>query len=474
MLKQSEGLVTGLHRKINSNLSVKIFLGIFSVLAITFSLSFVIVAIALPTMYRNEFTEQFRELFAEFNKSFEMATEDELAILVTNFGVENNANIIIRDADERENILFQHISFNTENANRIFNPFSYGVTNIETGMNFEMNAYTHLDGVNQIMGIMGGLIPFVIGFCLLVSIIISAFYSRRLAKPIILLSRMSRKISRIDLSSRCDIRRTDEIGELGNDLNMMAEKLEKTLSELQIANSKLQEDIERERRQEKLRSDLFTAISHELKTPITILKGELGGMIDNIGVYKNRDEYLQHAFKTTEQMENLVSEILTVSRLETKEIQLALGKTDIGVVVNEVCQKHENLADSRSVAIVCYCEDELWTMADRLQIQNAISNIISNAIFHSPTGEIVNVQLEESEGLGVLTVENTGLINKADIENLFEPFYRGDKSRNRYIEGSGLGLYIVKRILEMHKFSFNIANKDDKVVFTMTFELEKE
>jgi len=248
----------------------------------------------------------------------------------------------------------------------------------------------------------------------------------------------------------------------------MAGKLESALSELQAANDKLHEDMERERKQASLRNDLFAAISHELKTPITILKGELGGMIDGIGVYKDRDTYLQHAFKVTEQMEKLVQEILAVSRLET-EIQLTFEKTDIGDLVNNLCQKFEDLASSQGVAIVCYCEGGLLVRADARQIQNAISNIISNAIFHSPAGEVVSVQLEKVDGKGILTVENTGHINETDLENLFEPFYRGDKSRSRYTGGSGLGLYIVKRILEMHQFPYSICNVDDKVVFAVEF-----
>ena len=253
----------------------------------------------------------------------------------------------------------------------------------------------------------------------------------------------------------------------------MAGKLESTLSELKAANDKLHKDMDRERKQEKQRRDLFTAISHELKTPITILKGELGGMIDNIGVYKDRDSYLQHAFKTTEQIERLVQEILTVSRLEAKEIQLSFGYTDIGVLVNSLCHKFEDLANSQNVAILCYCEDGVFATVDNIQLQSAISNIISNAIFHSPTGEIVNVELEKSESFGILTVDNVGNINDSDLENLFEPFYRGDKSRSRYTGGSGLGLHIVKRILEMHRFTYDIRNADEKVVFTVKFPLNE-
>jgi two-component system sensor histidine kinase VanS len=323
-----------------------------------------------------------------------------------------------------------------------------------------MYALASSAAVRQVTNIMNSILPLAFAASLLISAGIAFVYSRRLAKPIVAISKVSRKMSSVDLSSRCDVERTDEIGDLARDLNSMAEKL--------------QADFERERRQEKQRRDLFTAISHELKTPITILKGEIGGMIDNIGVYKDRDTYLQNAFKTTEQMEYLVREILTVSRLETKEIRLALGELDMSVAVNDFCQKYEDLASSQNVALVCYCEDGLFAKADKLQIQSAISNIISNAIFHSPQGEMVNVQLVKSDGAGVLTVENTGHINEADLENLFEPFYRGEKSRNRYTGGSGLGLYIVKRILEMHGFSFNIACVDGKVVFTVKFPLDKE
>ncbi|MCL1882444.1 MAG: HAMP domain-containing histidine kinase [Defluviitaleaceae bacterium] len=471
MLTPFAGWVTDLVKKMKTKISVKIFLGIFAVLSLTFASSFILFSVLLPGAFEREFRNQFNDFMWEFGIAFQTATVDELPELVTRFGIENGANITVYD--EAGNIAYSHASFNIDTIDTADFIIShrFGMTNTATGQSYFTYAVASLGAVRQVTNIIGGILPFALVFSLAISLFVAALYSRNLAKPIVALSDMSRKMSQIDLSNRCDINRTDEIGELGNNLNIMAGKLEAALSELQAANDKLHEDMDRERKQEQQRSDLFTAISHELKTPITILKGEIGGMIDGIGVYKDRDAYLQNAFKTTEHMEKLVHDILMVSRIEAKEIQFNFGKTDISLLVNGLCHSHEDLANSQNVAVVCYCEDGVTATADKQHMKNAISNIISNAIFHSPTGEIVNVQLVKSDGMGILTVENVGHINESDLENLFEPFYRGDKSRNRYTGGSGLGLYIVNRILKTHGFSYSISNKGDTVVFTLSFPL---
>ena len=374
--------------------------------------------------------------------TLQQATADEIPNLVAQIGSENFINIIVYD--ELGNLTHNHTSFNPlmhEHIRSIQFSFTEGVT----GASYSMYALASLAGVRQVGVIMDSILPFAFVVSLLISLGLAFVQSRWLAKPIVSLSEMSKKMSDINLKARCDINRDDEIGLLGSNLNHMAEKLEKTFETLQVT-------LFRERQQEKQRSDLFAAISHELKTPITILKGEIGGMIDNIGVYKDRETYLKNAFKTTEQMEDLVKEILNVFRLENQEFQLNMQKIALNELIADICEKYGGLADSAGIVVKSDFDEDLFLMADGLQLQKAISNIINNAITHSPAGTTVNVELKKSDGFGVLTVENAGHINEADL-------------------GSGLGLYIVKQILQRHKFPFCINCQNGKVIFTIKFIL---
>ena len=146
---------------------------------------------------------------------------------------------------------------------------------------------------------------------------VSWLYSRMITKPVLEISRISEKMSDLQLDWRVDGQRTDELGTLGKSLNRLSRSLSTALSDLQNANRKLEADIEQERKLEQARTNFFSAVSHELKTPVTIIKGQLEGMLLGIGAYKDREKYLTRSLEIANTLETMVQEILTVSRLET-------------------------------------------------------------------------------------------------------------------------------------------------------------
>src|SRR5699024_2320779 len=144
------------------------------------------------------------------------------------------------------------------------------------------------------------------------------------SKPLVNISNVAKRMTTLDMTWKCEVNRKDEIGVLATSLNEMAEQLNSALASLRSANWQLKKDIEREREQEKQRVEFFTAVSHELKTPIAIIKGQLEGMIYQVGEYKDRDTYLRRCMKTTNDMEALVKEILSAARRSeehTSELQ---------------------------------------------------------------------------------------------------------------------------------------------------------
>ena len=262
---------------------------------------------------------------------------------------------------------------------------------------------------------------------------------------------------------KCEVNRKDEIGVLAASLNEMAEQLNNALASLRSANWQLKKDIEREREQEKQRVEFFTAVSHELKTPIAIIKGQLEGMIYQVGEYKDRDTYLRRCMKTTNDMEALVKEILSAARMGGSDFHLERTDLDISQMLGKVCQQFRGRMEDKQMDLRMDIQPEYHYQGDRRLMEKVFTNVIGNAVVYSPVGAIVTVSLQN----GIFFVGNSGVhIAEENLERIFTPFYRVDKSRNRNSGGSGLGLYITKTILDHHGIQHSMVNTENGVKFT--------
>ena len=312
---------------------------------------------------------------------------------------------------------------------------------------------------------------FIVLFFLLMPV--AYWLATSVSKPVLAVSKASKRLIDLNFKESFESKRLDEIGDLSRNLNHMSFQLRRTIEKLEIANERLTSQMEKERAQEKQRRQLFAAVSHELKTPITILKGEIGGMIDGVGSYKDRDTYLISAYEWTQTLERLVLQILNVTRLEGEKIQLNISTCDVSELIKRGMKHHESLAGTGNVNVAWQLADDLLIQADSEQLTLAISNVISNAIIYTPSESEVVIETKKQEATVLLTVTNHGaMIPEDELEHLFQPFYRLEKSRNRHTGGSGLGLFIVKNILDLHGFSYNIKNGDDCVIFTITMPIE--
>jgi len=458
--------------KLRTRLSVKLFLGTFLMLFILFWASFGIARTLIPELYMRQFATRFEAFVVDFGDEISDLTLEEVIEAIDRFAAYNNAHVTLTIAETDEVIYTINAMTIMDTTSPLIEASQIFRRDPMTGTRFAITAQTHLDSIIQIREILEQIFSYLLIGNLFISLIVAYLFSSSISNPIVQLTSKAKKLEQLDLADTYEITRADEIGILATHLNQMATKLDATLTDLQVANSKLQADINFKQQQEQQRTQLFTALSHELKTPLVILKGELEGMIKNIGAYSDRETYLKKSYKTAETMELLIQEILLVSRLESNEIKLKQTSLNMSELINETCQNYEGLANLKNVSLLYYCEDDLMVLADKFQIQNAISNIVNNAIFHSMVHSVVWIELNEEDGKGVLTVKNKGEISEQDLPHLFEPFYRLDKSRNRHSGGSGLGLFIVKSILELHQYEYKLANEEEFVVFTVKFPLD--
>ena len=286
------------------------------------------------------------------------------------------------------------------------------------------------------------------------SLLCAVGYSRYLARPIVRISSIAGRMAELDFQWKCGETRRDEIGALGRSLDEMAERLSAALAELEEANAALRGDMERARELERQRLAFFSAASHELKTPVTILKGQLSGMLDGVGVYRDREKYLARSLQVAGRME----ESDGASRREVVELS--------ALTAEKLAQDAE-LLEQRGMTAVEALEPGLLVEGERALLGRAVENLLSNAALYSPEGAEIRVTAAARGAQVVLTVENTGARIPAEaLPHLFEAFYRAEPSRSRATGGSGLGLYLVRMIVERHGGTCRIENSADGVRFT--------
>ena len=235
-----------------------------------------------------------------------------------------------------------------------------------------------------------------------------------------------------------------------------------------VITKPLIEVIESEREAENRRKDFVATISHELKTPITIISGQLEGMIYNIGKYKDRDTYLQKSYDSVQELKDLVNEMMEVSKSEILITELNLNKVNFSELLNKLVHRQMFLIEEKYLNVDLQIQENISVKCDEEKITRAINNIINNAIKYSPQGENIIVRLykKNTKHKVCLEIENTGItIDKQYLNQIFEPFFRIEKSRSRKTGGSGLGLYIVSQIFKSHGFEHSIKSKDNSVVF---------
>ncbi len=390
-----------MRKKIKSSLWLKIFLLLTTLLFAVSILLYGTIMAVMPASYKYALTSNYTEQVSRLIADLEHHDLDDATQKIYEFCINNNAGALL--SGNQTSLSFgEGILDEQQREQNVFQTASASLA-LENGT-YTLQITMSARAVNQLTETFWRLLPIVGIAVLTISLIASYFVTRLLTKPILEISDISKRLTTLDMTWRCDTSRTDEVGTLALNLNTMAARLDSTLKELSAANEKLQADIEQERRQEKLRVDFFRAVSHELKTPITVLKGELEGMIYQVGEYKDRDTHLRQSLRTVNDMELLVKEILSASRMAGSDFSLTLSDVDLSQLVRECCRKWQGAAEDREQRFQAEIEDGRTCQGDMALLQKAVSNIIGNAVAHSPSQAEISVTLAGN----ILQVRNSG------------------------------------------------------------------
>lgn len=302
--------------------------------------------------------------------------------------------------------------------------------------------------------------------------VIVFFFSKRFTEPIRTLSGIAKKMSHLDFDVKYKVKTKDEIGELGESINSLAEKLEETISELKSANNELQSDNERKTQIDEMRKEFLSNVTHELKTPIALIQGYAEGLKDNISEdAESREFYCDVIIDEAVKMNTMVQKLLTLNQLEFGNAPVEMERFNLTELVASVLGTTDILRKQKNVTVQFEEQEPIYVWADEYRIEEVLTNYISNAFHHVFENGTIAVKLIPMQNHVRVSVFNTGeRIPEEELDKVWIKFYKVDKARTREYGGTGIGLSIVKAILESHNQKFGVANLENGVEFW--FELD--
>lgn len=306
--------------------------------------------------------------------------------------------------------------------------------------------------------------------------IVVLIVSNKYTKPILELNNIARRMANLDFSKKYqESGSDDEINNLGKSINIVSEKLERTIKELRKTNIELERDIEQKSKIDEMRKQFISDVSHELKTPIALIQGYAEGLAENVTTdEESRNFYVEVIQDEANKMDKLVKQLLELMKLEYGKREFNNTKFDITELIGEVIRKTTVMRENQNIQVKYNPTEPIYVYADDFFIEQVVTNYITNAIKHVDEvngNKYIEVRVEKQDKKVRINVYNTGeKISEEDLNRIWKRFYKIDSSRNREKGGSGIGLSLVKAIMNNYNNSFGAYNKDDGVEFF--FELD--
>ena len=333
---------------------------------------------------------------------------------------------------------------------------SYAIAFTDDDTDYMLQYYDYGEKHNLIPRALAGSYKQIILILTLISLVSSFIYAYLFAGPVRQLSLVSQKMADMDFDARCNTKRHDEIGDLARNLNAMSSALNQKIKELE-------DEITRVRELENQKEMFFAAASHELKTPVTVLEGHIRGMIEGIEPYEDHDTYLSKSLRTVKQIEALINEILTASRMQSSD-EMVKTTVNMSDVLNTKLLQAEDLFTVKNITVKKNIASDLFFEGNAELTALAVGAFISNAVLYSKEGSEIEIASVKNGNNIVTSIRNKGAhIDEKDLPHLFEPFYRADSSRTGRSGGSGLGLYLANLIITKQGGTASLTNEPDGV-----------
>ena len=360
------------------------------------------------------------------------------------------------------------------------NGISFIVLSSKLDNGYLLYARIPITSIQESVKISNNFLYLMAGLTILIAAVIVSYVTRKFTDPILELDKIAKKMANLDFSEKYRITGADdEINNLGKSINLMSEKLEKTIKQLRSTNIELERDIEEKSKIDEMRKSFISDVSHELKTPIALIQGYSEGLIENV----NNDEesrkfYAEVILDETNKMDKLVKQLLELMKLEYGKREFNDKKFNIVEVEKEIIRKTQVIQEEKQVKVILDTPDEINVFADDFYIEQVIGNYMTNAIKHveEVNGEkYIKIQneVDVDKNKVIIRVFNTGKnIEEEHINRIWNRFYKVDQSRNRNDGGTGIGLSFVKAVMQNYKKGYGVVNKENGVEFYIELELK--
>ncbi len=456
----------------------------------------------LEPFYIRDKETQFKEMYQELNSAMdaEMISEDTVTEALQNLSEKNNLSFLVVDTDnsrivtnvrdsdmlkvqlagyllertqENSKIIESTDEYQLVRAKDAWNQTEYIEMwgTLDNGNNFLIRS--PMESIKESVRLSNRFLIYIGCVMLAICIALVWYFSKRLTDPIRELAVLSDRMANLDFEAKYTSGGKNEIGELGDNFNRMSEKLKSAISELKKANNSLQHDIEQKEKMERMRTEFMGNVSHELKTPIALIQGYAEGLKEGVSDNpESREFYCDVIMDEAAKMNRMVKNLMTLNQLEFGDEKVEFERFDITAVIAGVLQSMDILSAQKDVNVIFRQIEPVYVWADEFKIEQVIRNYVSNAYNHVNDEKVIEVKILQEDGVAKITVFNTGTpIPEEDVDRIWDKFYKVDKAHTREYGGNGIGLSIVKAIMESMHQQYGVNNYDNGVEFWFTLDV---
>lgn len=446
------------------------------------------------------------DIFDEVNKAYNTnQSEKVITNILSNYAAKSNYDIILETqdginlytsnenfiqtinemnalrSDNNRNIIYANKNVNIKKVKDPSDNITYILLSGSLDNNYNLYIRMPISSIQESVKISNTFLYLIGGITLIIAAILITFISKRFTGPIQELNEIAEKMARLDFSKKFHPKDVDdEINALGRSINIMSDKLEATIQQLRNSNIELEKDIEEKSKIEEMRTQFISDVSHELKTPIALIQGYAEGLVENVNSdEENRQFYANVILDEANKMDKLVKQLLELMKLEYGKREFQNANFNITELIQEVIRKSKVMLEENNIEVRMDMPEEVIVFADEFYIEQVVTNYFTNAIKHAK--EVFNekyikikIEMRKKTNKVRVYVFNTGdNIEEENLQRIWRRFYKVDSSRNRDNGGTGIGLALVKAIMNNYNNDFGVQNKDTGVEFYFDLDIGK-